>query len=377
MELKPAKKLGFGMMRLPVLDENDSTTIDIEQVKKMVDLFMERGFTYFDTAWMYHSFKSEEAVKEALVERHPRDSFTLATKMHSAYFNSVEERENVFNEQLRKTGAGYFDYYLLHALSASSFKKHEEFDSFGWLKAKKDAGLVRHIGFSFHDSAEVLDEILTAHPEVEFVQIQLNYLDWNSDSVQSRLCYETIVRHGKYAVIMEPVKGGSLANIPQEAEEMFRNYAPEYSIPSWAIRFAASLENVMVVLSGMSSLSQMDDNTSYMQNFVPLSEEENEMCLKAAEIINTQAIIPCTACHYCTDGCPMNIAIPEYFAIYNDELRKRKGHRQAKREYVRLNEDHGKASECLQCGQCEGVCPQHLSIIEYLQTIAEEYEDED
>jgi len=370
-----AKKLGFGLMRLPLIDANDPTSIDIEQAKKMVDLFMERGFTYFDTAWMYHSFKSEEAAKTILTERYPRDSYTLATKLHSSYLKCPEDRDRIFNEQRRKTGVEYFDYYLLHNVTADCYEELEKYDCFTWLKEKKAQGLAKHIGCSSHSSPEFLEKLLTEHPELEFVQLQLNYLDWESERVQARKCYETVTKYGKKVIVMEPVRGGALANVPAEAEQLFKAYAPESSVPSWAIRFAASLENVMMVLSGMSSLQQMEDNTGFMQDFVPLNEQETELCHKARDIINKAKIVPCTACSYCTDGCPMNIAIPGYFSIYNEDL-KEDGARKEQRsgEYKALSEKFGKAGDCIGCGQCEGICPQHLPIIELLKKVAKRFE---
>ena len=377
MEFRPEKKLGFGLMRLPQTDPNNSAAIDIEQLKEMVDLFLSKGFTYFDTAWMYNGFESERAARTALIERHPRESFTLATKLHSAFINSLEDRDKVFNEQLEKTGAGYFDYYLIHGIEGEMLKKYEELKCFDWLLEKKEQGLVRHCGFSFHDTPEVLDRILTEHPQMEFVQLQINYLDWNSSWIQSAKCYEVACKHNKPVIVMEPVKGGTLARISPEAEKIFTDYDPERSIPSWAIRFVASLENVMVVLSGMSNLAQIDDNTSYMQDFQPLTEEEKQMCFKVADVINSQIAIPCTACHYCTDGCPMHIAIPEYFSLYNEDMREHleeKGWTINFSNYDSLTRKSGKASDCIQCGQCESVCPQHLSIIEYLKDVAKHYE---
>ena len=377
MEFKPEKKLGFGLMRLPRNNPDNAADVDVEQVKKMVDLFMERGFTYFDTAWMYNGFASENVAKEALVDRYPRESFTLATKLHAGFFNSLEDRDKVFNEQLRKTGAGYFDYYLLHGIEESMIGKYEEFDCFNWLLEKKAQGLAKHVGFSFHDTPELLDEILTKHPEMEFVQLQINYLDWESRWIRSRACYEVAEKHGKPVIVMEPVKGGTLAKLPEEAEKLFKDKNPEMSIPSWAIRFVASLPNVMVVLSGMSTLEQLDNNTSYMQDFKPLNEEEKALCFKAAEIINNQITIPCTACHYCTEGCPMHICIPEYFSIYNEDMREdlsSKGWTINFTNYDILSSKFGKASDCVGCGQCEGVCPQHLSIIDFLKDVAAHYE---
>ncbi len=377
MEFRPEKKLGFGLMRMPRINPADASSVDVEQVSRMIDLFMERGFTYFDTAWMYNGFESENVARKALVERYPRDSFTLATKLHAGFFNSYEDRDKVFNEQLRKTGAGYFDYYLLHGVESGMLEKYEKYDCFSWLKEKKEQGLVRHIGFSFHDTAELLDQILTKYPDMEFVQLQLNYLDWESSWIQSRACYETAEKHGKPVIVMEPVKGGTLASLPAEAEQMFKDYDPSMSIPSWAIRFAASLPNVMCVLSGMSSLEQMENNTSYMQDFRPLSEEEKKMCFRAADLINSQIAIPCTGCSYCTEGCPMHICIPQYFSIYNEDMRERldeKGWTINFTNYETLTKTFGKASDCIGCGQCEGVCPQHLTIIDFLKDVAKHYE---
>lgn len=377
MEFRPAKKLGFGLMRMPQLDPNDGTSVDVEQVKKMVDLFLAKGFTYFDTAWMYHHFASENVTKEALVSRYPRESFTLATKLHNGFFNTLEGRDEVFNAQLDKTGAGYFDYYLLHGIEESSLPHYEKFDCFQWLLDKKEAGLIRHAGFSFHDSAELLDKILTDHPQMEFVQLQINYLDWESEWIQSRACYEVATEHGVPVIVMEPVKGGTLANIPAEAEALLKGMRPDLSVASWAIRFVASLPNVMCVLSGMSDLAQMEDNLSYMEDFQPLAEAERDACFKVADIINTQTAIACTACHYCTDGCPMNICIPEYFSLYNEDMRddlEHKGWTINFTNYRKLAEEFGRASDCIGCGQCETMCPQHLPIIDTLEQVAAHFE---
>ena len=371
------KKLGFGLMRLPQLDSVNAAAVDVEQVKQMVDMFIAKGFTYFDTALMYNGGASEAVAKEALVDRYPRNAFTLATKMHSGFFNSAEERDAVFEGQLKKTGVEYFDYYLLHGLEADMLAKHEQFDNFNWLLQKKAEGKVLHAGFSFHDTPELLDKILTEHSEMEFVQLQLNYLDWESQWIQSRACYEVATKHGKPVIVMEPVKGGTLARVPEEVEALFKNYDPNLSIPSWAIRFAASLENVMVVLSGMSNIAQMENNLSYMENFQPLSEEEKAMCFKAADMINSQIAIPCTACHYCTEGCPMHIAIPEYFSLYNEDMREHleeKGWTVNFSNYDALTKDFGRANECIGCGQCEAVCPQHLPIIENLVQVSAHFD---
>lgn len=371
-----AKKLGFGLMRLPLLDANDGGSIDIEQTKKMVDLFIERGFTYFDTAWMYCDFKSESATKEVLVDRYPRDKYTLATKLHAGFIKTKEDRDKIFNEQLKKTGVEYFDYYLLHDIGTHHYEIYEKLDCFTWLKEKKEKGLVKNIGFSFHDNAELLDKILTAHPEIEFVQLQINYLDWDSEGVQSRKCYEVATKHNKPVIVMEPVKGGTLAKVPSSVEDIFKDYNKKASIPSWAIRFAASLDNVMMVLSGMSNMEQILDNTEYMMNFEKLNDKERELISQAVDLINSNITVACTGCSYCTDGCPMNIAIPKYFSLYNADKQeiKEKDWTPQGEYYNNLTKTFGKASDCVECGQCEGVCPQHLHIIDRLKDVAEYFE---
>ncbi len=361
-------KLGFGLMRLPMLDEDN---IDIEQVKKMADAFIAAGGTYFDTAYPYHKGKSEVAFREAVVKRYPRESYTVTDKLPMFSIRKTEEMQPIFDEQLKRCGVDYFDYYWLHALGNDTYNISEQIGAFDFIARKKAEGKVKHIGFSFHDSAEVLDKILTNHPEMEFVQLQINYLDLEDPGVQAGKCYEVATRHGKPIIVMEPVKGGALANVPEEAEDMMKAREPGMSPASWAVRYAASYENVMMVLSGMSNMDQMNDNLSYMKNFTPLSADEKEMVLKCADIIRNSISIKCTACRYCTDGCPKTIAIPDYFKIFNDL--KRYGRNQADKaaaDYAALSAEHGKASDCIKCGKCEAHCPQHLPIREYLADIA-------
>lgn len=370
-----AKKLGFGMMRLPLTDESNARSVDLPQVFHMVDAFLDRGFTYFDTAYMYHNFTSEEIVREAVVKRHPRDSFTIATKMPVVFLKRAKDHDRIFNEQLKKCGVDYFDYYLLHDLGRAHYKIAKRLDTFGYVAELKRKGLVRQMGFSFHDTADVLEEILTAHPDVDFVQLQVNYLDWENEGIQSRRCLEVARAHHKHVIVMEPVKGGSLAKVPPEAENMFRSIHPEMSVASWALRFAASQENVMMVLSGMSSMEQLEDNMGFMADFKPLNEQEYQAIASAVGIINGTIAIPCTACRYCTDGCPKKIDIPKYFALYNaDKQSVNQGFSIQQGYYETYSHGHAKASDCIACGKCEQICPQHLPITRLLGRCADMFE---
>ncbi len=366
------KKFGFGLMRLPLLDSNDQTSIDIETVKVMADKFLASGFTYFDTASCYHNGHSEIAFREAVAKRYPRDSYTITDKLSLFMIRDGEAGfQPFFEEQLRRLGVDYMDYYLIHTLDRNSFRHAEENHAFEFISRLKAEGRVKHIGFSFHDKAFVLDEILGKHPEIEFVQLQINYLDWEDHNVESHRCYEVAKKHGKPVIVMEPVKGGSLVNVPAAAKKLFTEYNPGLSVASWAIRFAASLGSVVMVLSGMSNIEQVDDNLSYMKDFRPLSSEEEAVIGEAREIIVESVTVPCTACRYCVEDCPKKIAIPEYFKLYNDLKRIGAEHGEAvKAEYAELTKTHGKASECVKCGKCEEHCPQHLDIRKFLEAVA-------
>ncbi|MCO5386543.1 MAG: aldo/keto reductase [Desulfosporosinus sp.] len=365
------KKFGFGCMRLPLLDKDDQTSFDTETFNKMVDTFLEKGFTYFDTAYVYHGYRSEEAVRESLVKRHHRDKFKLATKLPMRDFQSVEDMERIFNEQLEKCGVDYFDYYLLHNMGVNAYKKACEFDSFGFGLRKKQEGKIKNFGMSFHDTPELLDEILSTHPELDFVQLQINYIDWENPGIQSRRCYEVARKHRKPIIVMEPCKGGNLALVPEKAEQLMKEYNPAASVPSWAIRFAANQEGVIMVLSGMNTMEQLLDNTSYMADFKPLVKEEYKIIERVMDIINENTAIPCTTCRYCEKDCPKNIAIPDYFALYNSAKRAVTSNLSSQFVYyMNLTANHGKAGDCIGCKQCESACPQHLKITELLKDVS-------
>jgi hypothetical protein len=365
------KKFGFGCMRLPLLDKNNQTSFDYTTLNMLVDTFLEKGFTYFDTAYTYHGFRAEEAVREALVKRHKRDEYTLATKMPMRDFQSAEDMERIFAEQLANCGVEYFDYYLLHNVGVNAYKKARQFDTFGFVQKKKREGRIKNVGISFHDTPELLDKILTDHPELDFVQLQINYIDWENPGIQSRRCHEVAGKHGKPIVVMEPCKGGNLALVPEKAERFMKEYNPTASVPSWAIRFAASQEGVMMVLSGMNTMEQVLDNASYMADFVPLNKEEYEVIRQVVDIINEDTAIPCTNCRYCEKECPRNIAIPDYFALYNSTKRAVTGNISSQFVYyINLTASHGSAGDCIECRQCENACPQHLKIPELLKEVS-------
>ncbi|MBE6993233.1 MAG: 4Fe-4S dicluster domain-containing protein [Ruminococcaceae bacterium] len=358
-------KLGFGLMRLPQKDG----VIDVEQVKKMADHFMAKGFTYFDTAYVYGGGASELAAKEAIVQRFPRESFQLADKLPVIDIKKEEDMEAFVQTSLERTGAGYFDFYLLHAMNAAKVEICDKFNAWDFMKQLKERGIAKHIGFSFHDKPEVLEDILSKHPELEFVQLQINYADWDSENVQSRRCYEVARKYNKPITVMEPVKGGSLVTMTPEVRETFKAANPDASVASWAVRFVASLPGLITVLSGMSDYDQMVDNTSYMEHFQPLSDEEYKTIDKVVGILRSVPTIPCTACKYCVDGCPMQINIPSIFSAYNTLL-VYGNERGAKSSYKMATNDRGLASACVHCLQCEAQCPQQINITERLHEIA-------
>ncbi len=360
---KETPKLGFGLMRLPTV----TVRIDVKQTAAMVDKFLEAGFTYFDTAYVYVG--SEAAAKKALVDRHPRESYTLASKLNVMVAPTEKAAKKQLETSLKRTGAGYFDYYLLHALSSGNVGRYDKFGLWDFVKEQKQKGLIRHIGFSYHDGPELLDKLLTEHPEAEFVQLQINYADWENPKVTSRANYEVARKHNKGIVIMEPVKGGRLADPPAEVKKLFAGCAPDASPASWAIRFAASLDGVVTVLSGMSSLAQMEDNLGFMGDFKPLNDDERAIIQKAQDILGKSAAIPCTACRYCVEGCPKRIPIPEIFAAANKHLTGGQT-AEAKADYQAATTDRGKASDCVGCHQCEKMCPQHLPVIDQLKKCA-------
>ena len=367
IDLQKMPKLGFGLMRLP----EEGGVIDLEQVKRMVDRYLAAGFNYFDTAYVYHGGKSETAAREALVKRHDRDSFMLATKLPAWEIREKADVERIFNEQLERTGVDYFDFYLLHSIEdGNNYDTYVKYNCFEWGVKKKKEGKIRHFGFSFHGSPELLEEVLDQHPEVEFVQIQLNYLDRTNPVVRSQRLYEILHERKIPIIVMEPVRGGALANMIPEAEERFKAARPDKSVASWALRFVGSLPGIMTILSGMSNEDQMEDNLNTFQHFEPLSEEEFAVVNEVTETVLSVPQIGCTACKYCCDGCPQGISIPDVFRTINT-LRRYPDDWRSKNFYSGLTGRSGKASDCIGCGQCEGVCPQHLPIIELMKEAAE------
>ena len=366
------KKLGFGCMRMPLLDSNNTESIDKEQMAKMIDKFIEEGFTYFDTSYVYHNGLSEKILEELLVKRYPRDKFTITTKLPSFMVNTKEEMQKIFDEQLERLQTDYVDYYWLHAINEELYNKMGKV-GFEFLQDMKKAGKTKHIGFSFHDSSEVLDKILTEHPEVEYVQLQLNYIDWTSDFVQSGKCYEVCKKHNVQVVVMEPVKGGGLVNLPEEADKIYKEYNKDASNASWAIRWAASFDNVFMVLSGMSNIEQVNDNTSFMKDFVPMNDKEKELVQKVADIINKKICIDIKDLEKCDEVCPQNIPISTYMKLYNEHY-KMDCYTNGMVYYNNIIDKHPKASACIKCGKCNQAIENKQNIMEYVEKCEKSFE---
>lgn len=371
-------KLGFGCMRLPLTNPGDATSIDYDTFCRMADRFLAAGFNYFDTANPYHNGgKSETAFGECVAKRHPRESFVLANKLSLFVVNKADELEGFFEGQLERCGVEYFDYYLMHSMNQANIELGEKIGAFDFAMKKKAEGKVKHVGFSFHDTADVLEDLLTRHPELEFAQLQMNYVDWESEDVQSRACYEVARAHNVPIVVMEPVKGGLLTSIPDEAKEMLREADPDRSLASWAMRFTASLPGVEMVLSGMTDEAQMEDNLATMMDFEPLDDADIALLERVTETILSKETIACTNCRYCVDDCPKKIGIPDDFKLLNDVSKYGEGHiPRAKMPYDYYTSvgGMGKASDCIKCGLCEERCPQHLPIREYLEQVAAVFE---
>ncbi len=360
------KNFGFGMMRLPMIGEE----VDIEQTKVMVDAFIEAGFNYFDTAHGYIKEKSELAVRECVSKRYPREAFLLTNKLSGNYFEKEEDIRPLFEKQLEACGVDYFDFYLMHAQNATNFEKYKACRAYETAFGLKAEGKVRHVGLSFHDSAAVLDKILTEYPAIEAVQLQFNYLDYEDATVESRKCYEVCEKHKKPVIVMEPVKGGSLVNLPEEGRAVLDKLNGG-SYASYALRYVAGFENIFMTLSGMSNTEQMEDNIKTMKDFVPFTKEEHEAVVKVADIIRSKELVKCTACRYCEKGCPKSIHIPDLFTALNEKILKSDT---ANASYEKFTENAGKASDCIKCGKCEEICPQKLRIKRLLKNVAAAFE---
>ncbi len=370
------KNMGFGMMRLPLTDKDDFKSVDQEQINKMVDTFMEAGFNYFDTAYPYHDGVSEVAFRKAVVERYPRDSFVVADKLPLFLITKDEELEPIFTEQLERTGLEYFDYYLLHNVSGFSEAGFVGVNSFEFALKKKEEGKIKHLGFSTHANAEYIENIIKQHPELEFIQLQINYLDWENEGVESRKCYEVAKKYDLPIIIMEPLKGGFLVDVPDEAAKMMEDFNGEKPM-SWALRYVASLDGVFMVLSGASTIEQMEENIKIMDDFKSITSEEKEIISDVVDIINSQITVSCTKCNYCVNSCPQHINIPKLFDLYNNQkIENNVEFTAVGNAYVNYSkiEGNGLASDCIACGLCVKECPQHINIPEVMKDVKKEFE---
>lgn len=372
-------QLGFGMMRLPLLDENDQTSIDVEQVKKMVDTYMESGFNYFDTAFVYHEGVGESTFKKTVVERYPRDSFKIATKLPLFVITEESQLEPIFSQQLENCGVDYIDYFMLHNVSGFTENAWKNVDLYSFIEKKKQEGKIKHIGISTHGDAEFLEEILFDHPELEFVLLQINYLDWEDEGIDAKRCWEVARKYNKKIMVMEPYKGGFLADVPEEAEKVMKEHAPDRSVVSWAMRFVANIEDIDVVLTGASSLEQLEDNIHEFKNADPLNDDEMEVIKEVTEIINSNITVDCTKCRYCVDACAEDIDIAKIFDLYNKhKMLKIDEWTQFGNAYLNYTKllDVGIASDCIECEACIEECPQSINIPDVLKDVAKTFETE-
>ena len=372
-------QLGFGMMRLPLLDENDQTSIDVEQVKKMVDTYMESGFNYFDTAFVYHEGVGESTFKKTVVERYPRDSFKIATKLPLFVITEESQLEPIFAQQLENCGVDYIDYFMLHNVSGFTENAWKNVDLYSFIEKKKQEGKIKHIGISTHGDAEFLEEILFNHPELEFVLLQINYLDWEDEGIDAKKCWEVARKYNKKIMVMEPYKGGFLADVPEEAEKVMKEHAPDRSVVSWAMRFVANIEDIDVVLTGASTLEQLEDNIHEFKNADPLNNDEMEVIKEVTEIINSNITVDCTKCRYCVDACAEDIDIAKIFDLYNKhKMLKIDEWTQFGNAYLNYTKlpDVGIASDCIECEACLEECPQSINIPDVLKDVAKTFETE-
>ncbi|MDO5814628.1 MAG: aldo/keto reductase [Methanobrevibacter sp.] len=372
-------RLGMGMMRLPLLDENNQTSIDYEHVNKMVDAYMDAGFNHFDTAYVYHEGVGEDAFKKCVVDRYPRDSFTISTKLPLFIITEESQLEPIFTEQLKNCGVEYFDYFMLHNVSGFTDTAWKNVDLYSFIQKKKEEGYIKHIGISTHGDAEFLEEILFDHPELEFVLLQINYLDWEDEAIEARKCWEVARKYDKEILIMEPYKGGFLADVPEEAEKLMKEYNPDNSVISWAMRFVANLEDVSIVLTGASTLEQIESNIEEFKNAEPLNDDELKLLEEVSKIINSNITVDCTKCRYCVDSCAEEIDIAKLFDLYNKhKMLGRDDWSQFGNAYLNYSklDGVGIASDCIECENCIEECPQQINIPEVLKDVAKTFETE-